>query len=246
VDPKRPTVVYLPGLFAGGWIWEPAWKCLAAETGFDQLRLADSLVAYEARVDSAADWRNWLLKLLDSQEIERPILCGNSLGGLIVLDFAAHYPDRVYAAVASGAPGMKMVPVFSLQEFMEWLNPKGGCEKLARHLFYDRSRVPMQTVERLYGEVNTLKRLRLCVEALHVAKQYDATVMLPKIRCPLMLIWGEHDQVTPLEEWKQHLDKIERCTLRIIRDCGHSPMVELPSEFNKEFLAFLQPLIPGG
>lgn len=63
---------------------------------------------------------------------------------------------------------------------------------------------------------------------------------LNRISIPVLLIWGKNDNVTPpfvAEEFKKLLPNSE---LHFIDHCGHAPMMEVPEEFNKILLNFLQ------
>jgi pimeloyl-ACP methyl ester carboxylesterase len=235
-----PTIVYLPGLFAGGWIWESTWQAVARQTNFDQLRFVDSLLGLELKVTDVSVWRNWLRDFLNSLNIERPILVGNSLGGLIVVDFAAHFPERVVAGVASGAPGASQMPVVPLEQIHRGWFMRADARKLSHFIFHDPSKVTEELIDRTHKEVSGLKRMRACLQSLKVAKEYEIATLLPRIRCPLMMLWGDHDKVTPLADWLPYLDRIEQGQLKVIESCGHSPMVEKPDEFNAHLLDYLQ------
>jgi pimeloyl-ACP methyl ester carboxylesterase len=229
-DPRRPTIVLLSGLFAGGWIWDATWSALTNGHDRSAVRFPDSLVRLNPSVDSVLVWRSWLFEFLTAARIERPIRCGNSLGGLIVLDFAASFPDLVQAVVTSGAPGMSRRSLLSL----------GGSESmLAQRLFHDPSRLNAEFVERVVAEVNDPVRFRTVLRALQVAQEYDAAPILANIACPVLFVWGDHDRVSPLSDWLPHLDSIKDCRVAEIKDCGHSPMVEQPEEFNAVFFHFL-------
>jgi len=196
-------------------------------------------------VTSVEVWRNWLRDTLESLNITRPILIGNSLGALIVVDYAAHFSDRVHAAVASGAPGMSNVPLVTFDQVQtKGLLRRADAHRLARQLFYDPSRIPPEVIDRTYEEVKSPKRLRACLQMLKVAKEYDISGLLPNLRCPLFLVWGDHDRVTPLASWRPHLTKLERCSVKEIKDCGHSPMLERPDEFNEALLEFFNHYVP--
>ncbi|KAF4360362.1 hypothetical protein F8388_019448 [Cannabis sativa] len=63
---------------------------------------------------------------------------------------------------------------------------------------------------------------------------------LPKISQPTLIIWGEHDQVFPLElahRLKRHLG--DNAELVVIKNSGHVFFVEKPKEFYKHLKSFL-------
>jgi hypothetical protein len=50
-----PPVVLLPGLFAGAWIWKPAWDHLAA-LGYSVLQVVEPFAALHTKVGSIDRW----------------------------------------------------------------------------------------------------------------------------------------------------------------------------------------------
>src|SRR2546430_2135963 len=76
-----PTVVLLPGLFAGDWLWRPTWSALAGN-GVAAVLLLDPLAALEQTAHGLDALRDVTQQLLDRLELGRIVLCGNSLGAL--------------------------------------------------------------------------------------------------------------------------------------------------------------------
>ena len=74
-------------------------------------------------------------------------------------------------------------------------------------------------------------------------KRSDLRHVLPEIRCPVTLIWGRNDVITPpavAHEFARHLPSAE---LHFIDRCGHTPPMERPEEFHRIFRASLERLI---
>src|SRR5207237_5121173 len=78
------------------------------------------------------------------------------------------------------------------------------------------------------------------VRALKASRQYPIQDVLPEIRCPVLLAWGENDRVTPVEYWKLWACALDTLHLQTIPQCGHSPMIERPGVFNELLLGFLR------
>jgi 2-hydroxy-6-oxonona-2,4-dienedioate hydrolase len=62
---------------------------------------------------------------------------------------------------------------------------------------------------------------------------------LSKIDVPTLLIWGDNDRMIPLAYSKEYIE-ISGSKLTIIDNCGHTPFVEKPVEFNDIVLKFLK------
>ncbi len=62
---------------------------------------------------------------------------------------------------------------------------------------------------------------------------------LGKIKCPVYLIWGSDDNITPAYVAKEFERLIGNSQLEIIEKCGHAAMMEKPKEFNVILEKFL-------
>ena len=63
---------------------------------------------------------------------------------------------------------------------------------------------------------------------------------LKQITLPTLLIWGNNDSITPPFVGREFHRLIPHSELHFIDHCGHAPMMEVPSEFNKILEQFLQ------
>jgi len=61
-------------------------------------------------------------------------------------------------------------------------------------------------------------------------KGFDLRPILPSVRVPVMVIYGDRDQLFVLE----------RSDLCILPNCGHLPNEEKPRDFNREILGFIR------
>jgi len=232
-----PPVVLLSGLFAGGWLWDATWRRLV-KRGVDAIRLLDPLAALAETAGDPAAFRSALEHLVCVElRLERTLLCGNSMGALLALDFARSHPERVGALVLSGAPG--------LEEGDIGLGPPRAVtreyvEALAERLFHDRSRIKPAMVERTYALLSERRHLVTALRALKAARAYDARAALARVTCPLLMVWGAEDRATPPHAWERAARELPRCEFRTLPDCGHSPMLERPDAFTDLLLAFLR------
>ena len=63
---------------------------------------------------------------------------------------------------------------------------------------------------------------------------------IEEIRTPSMLVWGERDNVFPIEEYGKRLkNTMTHSKLVIIKGAGHAAYLDKPSEFNDLMLDFL-------
>ena len=231
------TLVLLPGLFAGGWMWEPTWGALSA-AGWPAMRLVDAISQLEESSDGVEALRGALRRTLAALPGDRFVLCGNSMGALMALDFAATFPERVAAVVLSGAPGLDDglnlgvgTPRRATRDYMG---------QLAARLFYDTSFLTEEMLRRAEALLSEKRHVRNVFRALKAARRYDVPRALARVTCPMLLVWGEHDNVTPRAKWAALARDLPDCTFVTVPACGHSPMAERPVECNRILLSFLE------
>jgi 2-hydroxy-6-oxonona-2,4-dienedioate hydrolase len=231
----RP-ILLLPGLFAGDWIWKPAWDCLIAG-GFSVAKLTEPFAALDTESTSIDSLRSVVMGVLDEYEIREAVLCGNSLGGLVALDAAAHHPDRIESLVISGCPGLGGDAGLGLRSRGEFSRP--DAREIAEKMFFDRSSIPAELIEQSCARVTDRRCARNIIRYLIAIREYDVRSCLSQIQCDVLMIWGENDPIAPVEEWENNLHRTARGRLRKLARCGHSPMIEKPAEFNAILSDFL-------
>jgi 2-hydroxy-6-oxonona-2,4-dienedioate hydrolase len=231
-----PPVVLLPGLFAGSWIWKPAWDHLTA-IGYSVLQVVEPFAALDTKTASIEVLRRMLIDTLDEHGISQAVLCGNSLGGLVALDAARHHPDRVKAMVISGCPGLRETPNLGLRRSGDMSRQNADC--IADQLFYDRSVIPKEMIEKSYAVALDRRCAINMLRYVLAIRKYDVRECLARIRCDVSMIWGEHDRIAPVEDWEENLHLIAHARLQKLARCGHSPMIERPAEFNAILTEFM-------
>jgi len=83
------------------------------------------------------------------------------------------------------------------------------------------------------------------VEVVRLAKnirRMSVRETLPKVHCPVLVVWGAQDKVTPPSAANDFQRLLPNAELHFIERCGHAPMMERPAEFNRLVEAFLRRL----
>ena len=60
------------------------------------------------------------------------------------------------------------------------------------------------------------------------------------IRCPVLVVNGDEDQVTPLSGARQLADRLADARVEVFSRCGHWPMLERPAESQRALRDFLE------
>jgi pimeloyl-ACP methyl ester carboxylesterase len=69
----------------------------------------------------------------------------------------------------------------------------------------------------------------------------DATdTLLPRLKMPVLLIWGAEDRITPLSQGEKMHRLVPQSDLVVIPGCGHLAPVQCAPAMAPKVLAFVQ------
>lgn len=179
----------------------------------------------------------FLENYIEKNQIHRPVLIGNSLGGHVALLYTLKHPDKVSKLVLAGSSGL-------------YENTLGGSfprvkdynyirEKVAE-VFDRKEVVDHEMVDHVFEIVQHKLKVLSIIGLARDAQRQNLKDHLPFIKVPVLLIWGLQDIVTPPAVGKQFEQLLPNAVLHYLNQCGHAPMMEQPELFNSfvaEFLA---------
>lgn len=185
-----------------------------------------------------ADWTDCLAGLMDSEGIKKAHILGISWGGLLAQEFYKRYPDRVLSLILTdttvGWTGALSDSVANARLAAcihdSSLPTQDFVLKYLSGMFSDS--VPSTIKDELARIMNDTHPIgfRLMATAVAIA---DTRALLPTIKAPTLLIWGESDKRSPLSAAYQMRDAIHGAKLEIISGAGHISNMEKPIQFNK-------------
>jgi pimeloyl-ACP methyl ester carboxylesterase len=171
-----------------------------------------------------------------------------SWGGILAQEFYRQYPERVLSLVlADTYAGWKgSLPEPIVQERLATclqdasLPPSDFVPRYLPGMF---SESPSQEAqERLATIMSDFHPTGFRLMAIASA-QADTRDLLPDIRVPTLLVWGDADQRSPVRVAYQLRDAIPKARLAIISGAGHVSNLEAPAQFNAEVLAFCSQIV---
>jgi len=197
------------------------------------------------------------LAVMDATDAGEAILVGLSQGGLHASVLAAYHPEGVKAAILVGTvatigPGY---PYLTPRHFLAERKQFEGWDKFnraywlaqypdfAEHFIRNVCSEPHSTKQIEDGiewaAETTGPILVKTVEARTISPSVDVgEAMYRKIRCPLLLIHGDNDQIQPLGR-AEAVAEVAGGELVILRGGGHNPLGRYPAKCNTLIVDFL-------
>jgi pimeloyl-ACP methyl ester carboxylesterase len=194
-----------------------------------------------------------MLALCDALGLDRVTAGGHSMGGLVALAMAALAPERVARVIMVNAGGVPMtearlsavVGVIRLSH--AFLRRPGVLRALSRRprLRGGLSKVAVGSRDALSGELATLVVPQMnapgFVDAVIAAARAVRDAAPERVRCPVLLLWGDRDPIVPVSAARAMAKRLEHPTLALMPGSGHAPMVQDPEAFNRAVLEFTEP-----
>ncbi len=156
---------------------------------------------------------------LTSVQLEKTDVVGWSLGGWVALEFALRHPERVNRLVAMDSAGLKFKTDLS-PEILE-PNTVPQLEQLEAVLMAHHYYIPGFVQRDL---LRTMKSNRTVVhrtlESL-LREEGDFSTRLSQLQMPVLLVWGQQDELIPPGAGMQMHGAIPQSVLELYAGCGH-------------------------
>lgn len=196
-------------------------------------------------------WADDVRAFCEALEIVRPIVVGESFGGMVAIAYATRHPDHpaklVLASTAAKMREDRSLEVFEKLggaeareiacRFFENPNAETMAEYVARCLpLYTRRPVGSEMISRsvMNREVTSL----FFTGEIH---RFDYLPALGRIRCPTLITAGELDPITPIANSKDIAAAIPAGLVRFERfpNAGHGVQRDEPERFFRVLREFI-------
>ncbi|XP_031391106.1 uncharacterized protein LOC116203498 [Punica granatum] len=258
---SRPDLLLIHGLGANAlWQWGDVVGRFAGHFNVyvpDLLFFGYSFTARPERCESFH--AQCIMRVMEAHSVRRMSVVGLSYGGFIGYSIAAQYPAAVEslviccAAVCMEEKDLKdgVFRISDLEEAAEILVPQTP-DRLRELMGFTLYRgPPLRLIPSCILNdfihamcADYVEEKRDLIRAIPRGRKISE---LPKITQPTLIIWGEHDQVFPLDlghRLKRHIG--DNAELVVVKDAGHAFNVQKPKEFYMHLKHFLidRPSLP--
>jgi pimeloyl-ACP methyl ester carboxylesterase len=170
--------------------------------------------------------------------LDRPqVLLGHSFGGRVAVKLAAGWPQLVSGLVLAGVP--------LLRQQTAGISPAWRVRVArwgSRHGLVSESR--MEKVRRRYGSEDYRRASGVMRSVLVRVVNESYEEDLPRITCPVELVWGSNDTAAPLPMARQECGLLRSARLEVIEGGGHMTPLSAPDALRRSVERLVRASIP--
>ena len=222
-----PPLVLLHGL-AGSHRW---WRYVIPLFSRNRRVIVPELVGFGGsrpapRQPDMAEMALIIGEWMAANDLDTTDLVGHSMGGEIAIHLAAGQPERVRRLVLVAAAGV----------------PRDVSASAAARLATELARLRAWG-RRTFVATIAADSLRAGPFTLYRTVRHlladDVRPLLPLVVQPTLVVWGEHDPITPLHDAHVLRNALPDARLFVIRNASHNVMADRPEEFARAVRDFL-------
>jgi pimeloyl-ACP methyl ester carboxylesterase len=227
-DAPGAPLVFVHGWTANRHRWDHQIAHFSATRRVIRLDLRGHGESTGAGVRTIAELAEDVLALLDHLRVERCVLVGHSMGGMVAQTIALAHPERVERMALVGSIGrMTYSPGRGLLMAMSTLVPY----RLFVAANIQRAFGPGYPREEIRAHIRASAATpREVVMTLYAAmRAFDVLGRAAEIRTPTLMVHGYHDVQLPVRQMLRMATAYPDAVVRIL-DAGHELPVERPAE----------------
>jgi len=179
------------------------------------------------------DFAGLTLELMAALGIDRASVLGHSFGGRVAIKLAAAHPDKVDRLVlvdSAGVPPPQTARRRLKRFASRFANTIGRLGRPGRAV---RRKIVARIASPDYKAAGPLRDTFLAVV------REDLRPMMPEIKAPTLLLWGESDEDTTLADAHAMEKLIPGARLLVIKNAGHFSYLDQYGRFRLAVMPFL-------
>jgi pimeloyl-ACP methyl ester carboxylesterase len=222
-----------------------------------RLSTRHKVISYDLRGSGSSDfttdpplslslWSKDVAGMMDALKIGRATLVGWSLGGIISIQFALDFPQRAKSLVLVGASTKLRQSAVNLYEERAKLAESVGMDELLKNTSHITEEAFAPSVRKDHPEkvraflemIQKNRKERYAATARALVKT-DLTDKLGLVTAPTLIVVGQYDVRTPIEDSELMCMKMPNALMKIIPDCGHFYPLEQPERLGNVISTYL-------
>ena len=182
-----------------------------------------------------------IFELLDSLKIDTFNLLGHSMGGMIVQEMAALYPNRINKLICFGTGSIGVLPnrfetIEVSRNKIKQLGLNETRKNIAKTWFVDYS---IGKGYKLCLDQGAKATTQAALASLDAWDNWDGRGQLSLIEAQTLILWAKNDRSYDFNQQEILNNGIRNSKLKIINGCAHNAHMEKPDLINKIIKDFL-------
>ena len=242
VNPKASNLVFLHG-WGGRWqSWFPILERLKKDANLYAIDLpgfGDQPIEIAYHLDNYVDF---VIDFIKSQKIKNPILVGHSFGGTIASKIAADKSIPLKGIILVDAAAIRHP--YSLLQKINII----AIASIKKILSLPLIRIILPKIQKTYyylthqqnSDYATLKDQPILQKTFRNLIKHDLSSVLPQIKTPTLIIWGEFDLSTLLIDGQKINQLIPNSKLIVYPGASHFSYLENQEKFTQDVKNFIK------
>lgn len=183
------------------------------------------------------DYANLVLEFIKALNIHNPILIGHSHGGRTIIKLVGSgmlSPEKIVLIDSAG-----LVPKKNIKQKLKIRTFKTIKGVLTLPLIKNHTKSLLEKARSYFGSADYKLAPEVLRKTLVNLVNEDLSHLLPNIKAPTLLIWGDQDTATPLSDAQKMEKLIPDAGLCVIKGIGHFSFLERPFEVIAILKSFL-------
>ncbi|WP_208349109.1 alpha/beta fold hydrolase [Pseudaestuariivita rosea] len=160
-------------------------------------------------------------------------LCGLSMGGIVAMEVQRRAPDRVTRIALLDTSPLAETPAVAAEREPQIVRAKTGqLVEVMREVMQPKYLAPgphrIDVLNTFIDMATALGPEVFIRQSRALQKRKDQQKTLRQLKCPVLILCGEHDTMTPVKRHEFMAELIEHAKLKIIEGAGHLPTLEKP------------------
>ena len=218
IEGEGKPIILLHGWLASLETMKPLQKHLAKSfkvynvdiIGFGKSDLPDNPLSS----NDFGDFLNEFIKLLN---IENPILIGHSNGGRTIINYAGRNLGKINKIVLIDSAGIK--PKRHIDYYFKIYTYK--LAKKILKIFPNKFKDYREKMLKKFGSDDYKNSPEVLRKTMNIILNEDQRKIMPNIKAPTLLIWGDKDTATPLEDAKKMEKLIPNSGIAVLEGASH-------------------------
>lgn len=183
------------------------------------------------------DYCDFCLEFMEKMGLKNPIIIGHSHGGRVTLKLTAEKlvnPPKIVLLDSAG-----LIPKKSFKQKFRAKSFKAIKRVLGLPLIRNHSEGLLNKARAHYGSADYNAAPEVLRKTLVSLVNTDLREIIPNISVPTLLIWGDKDTATPIEDAKTIESLIPDAGLCVLEGTGHYSFLEKPYQAHRILQSFI-------